>query len=168
MDFMSLGWRWMHVVPAVLLAGGIFFYRACLVDPNRDGSLFDQNDQARRRWMMLVGICTLFLTLSGCYNFYAKLMEYRLGGLYHGLFGIKFLLGMASFYLASVLAGRSDRARRFRQKERFWLNLLSTLLVGAILIGGFLKVSSTSAPKKVKSEARAGEFAPGIPFENRF
>lgn len=157
MDLVSLGFRWAHILPGVILAGGILFYRACLVDANRDGVFFEQNENARRRWMMLVGICALFLTLSGCYNFYVKLMEYRLGGLYHGLFGVKFLLGMASFYLASVLAGRSDQAKRFRQREKYWLNVLTALLVAAIMIGGFLKVSSTTAPLKIKSDASAAE-----------
>jgi hypothetical protein len=142
MDYLALVFRWMHVLSAVILGGGILFYRFCLVDPNRTSSLLDEQDSVRRRWMMLVGVCSLFLLLSGSYNFYTKLTQFRLGGMYHGLFGLKLLLGLASFYLASVLAGRSERAKRFRQREPYWATVLAVMIVITVLIGGAMKISS--------------------------
>lgn len=148
MDYVGLLSRWLHVLPAVMMGGGILFCRLCLADKNSTTSVFDQHESARKRWMMLVSVCTLLILLSGSYNFYAKLITYRLGGLYHGLFGIKLLLGLVIFYLAAVLAGRSETAKKFRQRETHWLNLLSVLVVVVILIGGYMKVISTDKEKK--------------------
>lgn len=160
MDLLALAFRWMHVLCAVILGGGILFCRICLIETNRETSFFDQHDRVRKKWMMLVGACSLFLLLSGCYNFYMKLIEYRLGGLYHGLFGLKLLLGLGSFYLASVLAGRSDRAKRFRQREPFWLNVLSAMIIAIVLIGGLMKITADGKmqdPAFRKQSAASGQ-----------
>jgi hypothetical protein len=155
MDYLGLIFRWLHVVPAALLAGGLLFCRFCLIHPERHTSFFDQDETARRRWMMLVGICSMLLLLSGVYNFYAKLVTYRLGGLYHGTWGLKLLLGLAIFYLASVLAGSSQRALRFRQREKHWLNILCILVLIVVLLGGYMKVISTDGEKKVPASNAA-------------
>ncbi len=55
----------------------------------------------------------LFLLVSGFYNFLRYEFQYKLPPLYHALFLIKFLLALAIFYIASLLAGRSEAASAF-------------------------------------------------------
>jgi hypothetical protein len=70
--------------------------------------------------------------LSGIVNTVLIVREYKFDGPYHPLLGVKILLALAIFYIASMLAGRSEAAERFRQKAPFWLNVnlfLSILLI---------------------------------------
>jgi len=169
MDYMSLILRWIHVLPAALMLGGIVFIRYCLLYPNRSQtetvSLFDSDDSLRRQWMKLVSISTLLLLVSGLYNGINKILVYKLTPDYHGLFGLKLLLGLAVFYLAAVLAGRSDRAKRMRQREIFWLNWLLTLAIIVVLIGGYMKVASQDAirkPVEASTELEADRISPPL------
>lgn len=155
MDYLSLIFRWMHILPASIMFGGAVFVRYCLI-PSSAGSSFDTNQEMRKSWMRLVSISTLLLLVSGLYNGITKIIAYKLTPDYHGLVLGKLLIGLAVFYLAAVLAGRSDRAVRMRQKETYWTNILVFLMFLLIMIGGYMKISSTDAVKKsvLKSETK--------------
>jgi putative copper export protein len=152
MDYLNLLFRWLHIVPAAAMLGGIIFVRFCLLNPHRDQNVhfspFEADDGLRRRWMKLVSVSTLCLLASGLYNGLHKILAYQLNPDYHGLFGAKLLLGLAVFYLAALLAGRSERAKRLRQRETQWLNWLLILSLLVVLIGGYMKVSSADAVRK--------------------
>ncbi len=156
MDYVELIFRWMHVLPAAFLAGGILFARLVLSDPASTEPFFDRNEAARKKCAMLIGIATMALLISGSWNFYSKLVTFRLGGLYHGMFSLKLVIGMVVFYLAAMLAGRGQRAKRFRAREHHWLNVLSALVIVLVLIGGVMKLTSGSAERKVPVTAQAG------------
>jgi hypothetical protein len=55
------------------------------------------------------------------------------------LFGIKFLLALVIFFVASLLVGRSPAADRFRQKRKTWLTLNMTLAITVVLISGVMR-----------------------------
>jgi hypothetical protein len=54
---------------------------------------------------------------------------------------VKILLALFVFFIVSVLAGRSNLAVRFREREARWYNLalVATLLI--VLMAGYMKMS---------------------------
>ena len=79
----------------------------------------------------------------------------KLAGVYLGLLCLKVLLGFFAFWLAATLVGRSDRAKKFREKETHWLNVLTAIVLLVVLMAGFMKMDSASYPKKVKADTPA-------------
>jgi uncharacterized membrane protein len=140
--------RWVHVGTAVVLVGGSVFMRYVLM-PSASATLGEAEHDALRsqligRWKKYVAIGIALLLFSGLYN-YVKvgIPEHKGDGLYHGLMGTKMLLGIAVFFLGSVLVGRSPRFEGLRQNRAKWLSVLILLSAIVIAIGGLLKVAVT-------------------------
>ena len=141
--------RWMHIFGAIILLGGTFFMRfayvpavATLTDDVRQTLL----PIVRRRWAVWVMIAIAMLLISGLINMVRYPTIYELPAYYHALLGIKFLLALVIFYIASKLMGRSQSADRFRESMDFWLNVN---LVLAILVVGMAGVMRF-APREEK------------------
>lgn len=148
--------RWAHIIAAIVLAGGTLFMRFALVPALAESSASQETgDAIRRKWMKWVAGAALFLLLSGFYNSYLKAIGYELAPIYNGLLGAKILLGFFAFWLSATLVGRSDRAKRFREKEIYWLNILTAVVLLIVLMGGFMKMDSADYDKKVRSEPAA-------------
>ena len=74
------------------------------------------HEQVRSRWAKLVMASIGFLLITGLINIYVFLRDSKTpawedwhksySGLYNAVFGVKFLLAMAIFFIASALAGR--------------------------------------------------------------
>src|SRR5690606_34932763 len=94
----------------------------------------------RRRWAMWVGISAGLLLLSGIVNTVLIVQEYQLEGAYHGALGAKVLLALGIIYIASLLAGRSEAAERFRQKTSLWLNINVVLTILLICVAGWMRL----------------------------
>lgn len=157
MEYLSLLFRWLHIVPALIMFGGAFFVRFCLIDSqSNEASLLDRQDGVRRRWMKWVMIATLALLVSGLYNAGMKEMAYKADMLYRGLLMVKILLALVVFYLAAVMAGRSQRAIALRQREAHWLNVLLVLMLLIVMIGGYMRLHSQDWPKKIRELGSVG------------
>ena len=103
------------------------------------------HEQVRSRWAKIVAGSILFLVVTGIVNFI--LFNIQTNGdawaqwrdsyntLYQAAFGVKFLLALVVFFLASALAGRTEATKRFRDRARFWMtvNLILALIVIALL-----------------------------------
>ena len=131
--------RVLHVLSAIVLAGGLFYSRIVLVPAGID--LFAGKRQVWARW---VGAATLFLLVSGLMNFMnimglAKEQGTPLLSSYHMLFGIKFLLGLFVMFVAAVLAGRTALAEKFRQSASHWLSFALVATVAIVVIGAILR-----------------------------
>ena len=74
---------------------------------------------------------------------------------YNVLLLIKIVLALVVFYFLAVLSGRSERAKRFRQNETHWLNVLIVLMLLIVLIAGYMKISSVGFEEKVRDQSRA-------------
>jgi uncharacterized membrane protein len=135
--------RWLHILAAITAVGGTFFMRWALLPTVAE--LPDAEQQAvhagiRARWAIPVHASIAFLLLSGFYNFiFWSLPRHPGDGLYHGLFGVKFLLALAIFFIATMLIGRSPAAERFRQNRRLWLTVNVWLAIGVVCISGVLR-----------------------------
>jgi putative copper export protein len=114
----------------------------------------------RRRWSRWVMAAILFLLVSGGYNFVVtlKLLPDQHKGLYHGLFGAKFLLALGIFFIASALAGRSEAFAKVRANPKSWLTINVALAVVLVCISGVLRaipknsLADHAAPASVPSE----------------
>jgi hypothetical protein len=60
-------------------------------------------------------------------------------GVYHAIFGVKFLLAMGIFFLGSVLVGRGELAKKLRANAGKWLSVLVALLLVLLLASSTLK-----------------------------
>jgi len=148
-EILPLVFRWLHIVPAIVLLGGAIFMRLALVPAVQSIELQNKDElkeAVRSRWAKVVMACILFLLISGLYNAAIKAMSYELSMAYNVLLLVKIVLAIAVFYFASVLTGRSESAKRFRENETKWLNINLTMAILLVLIAGFLKVS----PQKEK------------------
>ena len=155
-DILPLISRWLHIVPAIILVGGTLFLRFSLVPAwlENDAST-ELREAVRRRWSRLVMASILFLLASGLYNSALKAIDYQLDGVYHGLLGLKIVLGLVVFYLASVLSGRSEKAKRFRENEVYWLNILCVLMLIIVLAGGYMKLGQYERKPEPDADAQA-------------
>jgi len=132
-----------HIITAVLLGGGVLYMLVVLLGPLKQ--LPEEQQQSlrsslRRRWAPLVGVSTLVLIASGLYNFIVINRTYDLPKVYHMLFGIKFLLALAVFALASMLVSTKNYAATFRNNAPFWTGVVILIGSAIVLIAGYMKV----------------------------
>jgi putative copper export protein len=144
--YLTLVLRWLHILSAIALMGGTIFMRfglhPALASLPKD-VVPNLKEAVRSHWAKWVMGASGLLLLSGLVNTVTTIQKYEFDKNvpYHALILVKMLLGIAIFYIASVLVGRSASAARFREKAVFWLNVNLALAVAVVLIGGFLKVS---------------------------
>lgn len=159
-EIVSLVSRWLHILAAIAAVGGAIFARFVVLpsletlNPTERDAL---HATMRARWSKIVAISIGLLLLSGLYNIAMFEMKTTVGrdyAWYRPLFGIKFLLAMAIFALASLLSGKTAAAQKIRQNGRFWMNLNITLAVILVCISGFLR-TAVKNPKPPKAPTPA-------------
>jgi uncharacterized membrane protein len=152
MDLVRLVFRWLHILPAVILLGGVFFMRLA-VWPALPQLKEDEGqriqDAFRGKWAMWVGISAGLLLLSGIVNTVLILKEYKVDPIYHGMLLLKILLALAIIYIASMLSGRSGAADRFRQRSRMWLNVNMALAIILILVAGVMRLTDRTPKTEI-------------------
>lgn len=141
--YIDLIFRWMHILSAIALVGGISFLRYALapalaVQPSdTQRSLLEV---WRPRWARIVMITSGLLLLSGLVNAVRIIMAFEFSGpAYHSLVAVKLVLGLLLFWLSAVLAGRTDLAEKFRAQMLLWLNLSVILAVVLVGLAGFMR-----------------------------
>lgn len=159
MVLLNLLARWAHILAAIVAVGGTFFARFVLL-PSQ-GVLSDADREAlhdamRRRWSKIVAASIAFLLISGLYNIAvieAKTTAPMDYGWYRPLFGVKFLLAIIIFGIASLLSGRTEAAQRMRQRARFWMNVNIVLAVLVVCISGILRTADKNPKPDERDEA---------------
>jgi uncharacterized membrane protein len=171
MDPVTLLLRLAHVLAAIAALGGLLFARFAFV-PAAEELGAETADRlhagVRRRWFpWVIGAITLLLA-SGLANYVLLMRRVKAapelwGGDwmgqtgYHALFGVKFLLAMIVFYLASGLVGRGAGTQWIRDARKQWLSVTVGLGVAVVLISGWMRQLHTGAndlPDPVKAYAR--------------
>lgn len=155
MEMVDLASRWLHMLSAITLLGGSIFSLAVLMPAAKE--LADPEHEKLRagvlaRWKRFVHGGIALLLITGLYNFVRAIPAHK--GLpyyaaYHMVLGVKILLAVAVFFLASVLVGRSSAAVTMRKNAKTWVGLIVLLGVTIVLLSGYAKVvlpgKSTSA-----------------------
>lgn len=135
--------RWLHILGAITLAGGTIFMRFALLPAlaEQPGEI-DLSVRAGvvRRWRLFVHSMIGVILLTGCYNFFARFAEVKPMP-YHALFGLKLIIGMVVFFLASALVGSSRGLQPLRDKAKTVLTINAILAVILVLIGGLMRIA---------------------------
>ena len=144
MLWIALVSRWAHIITAVVLVGGTVFLRFVLGPAAAqlpDDSHAKLKELVMGTWKKFVhGGIALFL-ISGFYNYLVVQAPLHKGDkLYHALMGIKILLALVVFLIASGLVGRSKAFAGMRAQAKLWQGILVTLAMLIIGISGFVKV----------------------------
>jgi putative copper export protein len=131
--------RWLHMVSAALVIGGIFFMRIILpMGLNLlDGEIREQVFlRCRRGFKMVIHPCILFLLISGVYNTTRLWSQYNMNkAVFHGLWGTHLLLGLIAIGISLwLLAGKQPP-----KSHRSWSLLNFLLLLVLVAIGSTLK-----------------------------
>lgn len=161
MDLLNYALRWLHILSAIVMVGGVFYLRFAVL-PAATSLPDDQSERLRgalrRSWAKWVMISIALLLATGLANMFLIPMqnEFPEGANYGMLVGIKFMLALPVFFIVSTLNGRSKNAERFRQKTRLWLNVALVLSVIIVCLGGYLRfVPRTPQADSASSEAAA-------------
>jgi uncharacterized membrane protein len=144
--------RWIHIVAAILLAGGTIFMRFALhpgLAELPDHERQPVRDLVLKRWKTFVHLAIALVLVSGLYNFWSRFAEVKPMP-YHLLFGLKLLIAAVVFVIASALVGRAKGFQAIRSRPKFYLNLNAALALILVLLGGLMRV----APEKPKPDAQ--------------
>ena len=136
MNWLGFVLRWFHLVAAITAVGGSIFMRFALapsVSVLADEQRKMLHEQVRSRWAKLVMASIGFLLLTGLVNVFLFLSNSitpeweewhkSYSVLYNAVFGLKFLLAMFIFFVASALAGRGEATKSFRQNAQWWMTV---------------------------------------------
>ncbi len=157
-DLFGILMRWIHMLAAITAVGGLIFMRLALlpaVATLPETSRPEFHEAVRSRWARPVQLSIMFLLLSGIFNIISLENQYDLGKVppYRLLFGIKFLLALPVFFIASLLTGRSNFGQRFRNNRKLWLNVNIVLAVIIVCLSGVLR--KANPPRKPFRTAHA-------------
>jgi uncharacterized membrane protein len=163
--------RYFHVIGAITLMGGSLFLRLGLRPAVRELDTEARqrlHDRLRPRWAHLVMVSSALLLVSGLANLalagryeFPPLLGLRQG--YHLVVGLKFILALPIFFIASLLAGRSPLAKRLQERPEGWMNLALVLALVMVLVGGWLRF----VPRQLKQAAMRSEAASAVDLAER-
>ncbi len=166
MDYLSLVLRWIHLLSAITLVGGALFaflvlrpWLATLPEDQRQR--VQQSLRARWAAVIFTGIALLLITgLVNIMRINAQLPP-DVRKTYHPLLGIKVLVALGVFFLASALAGKSEAFEKLRAHWGRTLGVVVLLGVVVVLISGYLRVmrdqGAASAPPDKQAINRPAE-----------
>jgi len=161
----GLLFRWFHILAAITAVGGTVFARFVVfpaldpLPPEQRGAL---HAAMRRRWSKIVAGAIAFLIVSGLFNFMTLISQYQLPRWYHPVFGVKFLLAMVIFGVASLLVGSSPASDTVRRNARMWLNLNIVLAILVVCLSGVLRTATRIPKEKAPSPPATVGLASGF------
>ncbi|MBU6276036.1 MAG: hypothetical protein KGQ61_05335 [Planctomycetes bacterium] len=166
-DISLLAFRWLHILAAIVAMGGLAFAHVALLpalEAEDDGTRARIHEAVRRRWLpWVIGAITALL-VSGLVNylvFTGDAIEWEQGAWlkrtrYHALFGVKFLLAMGVFFLASGLVGRGAGTQWIRDARRQWSTVALIVGLGVVLLSGWMRQLHTGPPRQAVSTSDDG------------
>ena len=137
--FVSVFFRWLHIIPACLAVGGVFFMRIVLpvglsvlpADQQKAAFL-----KCRRVFKMTVHTSILLFLISGTYNAMANWKIYHEAiPTSHALFGTHVLLAIAIFTISLILLAGKEPPVAHKQ----WMTVNLLLLLCAVAAASALK-----------------------------
>jgi len=153
--------RWIHVISATALVGGLVFFRFVVIPVGESGlspdTYKDVRDKLARRFQMISHLCLLLFLISGFYNYIVVTSPNHDGQpIYHMLFGIKFTFAMATFVIVIMVTSKRARGERMRENGRRWFMIALASALVTVMIGGVMKVlPPPDAPEVAAVESAA-------------
>lgn len=146
-EIVPLLMRWSHIIGALIIVGGTLYLYFGL-----RGALNTLEGEAREafrtaamsRWKHFVALALVLILVSGFYNYLTITRHlHEDQPLYHALFGVKFLVGLAAFAFVFIVTSTMKWSEKLRENPLMWhLALLTGLAV--VLIGGFMRAIPTN------------------------
>jgi putative copper export protein len=140
----ALVFRWIHIISATALVGGLIFLRYVVV-PVGEKSLTDDvykdvHTKLAQRFQIVSHACLLLFLVSGFYNYIFVTSPMHDGqGIYHMLFGIKFTFAIAAFVIVILVTSKRARGEKLRANGRRWYVIALALAVVTVMLGGVMK-----------------------------
>ena len=145
-EFLGVLFRWLHIMPACLSIGGVFFMRFVLpvgltvLEPPQRTAVFLR---CRRVFKFVIHVSILFFLISGTYNYIAnRAIYHQVKPASHILFGIHALLAVMVFTISLVLLAGKEPPAPHRQ----WMLLNFVLLMLVVAAASTLKWVRDHAP----------------------
>lgn len=145
--------RWMHIGSVIVLLGGSVFVRFVLMpacDPLPESDHAALRQRVMGRWRIFVHALIGFLLISGIYTVAMKISVKP--PVWHMMFGIKGLLAIAVFFIASALVGRSKTFQPMRDNAKLWIGVNVALAALIVMISGVMR--SVQDKEKRKEPAK--------------
>lgn len=144
MEYLNLALRWLHILSAMIMVGGIFYLRFAVVPtlealpPNERETI---GASLRRGWAKWVMIAIAVLLVTGIANMILIPAQnsFPEDAKYGMWVGIKLMLALPIFFIVSMINGRSANAAKWREKSRLWLNIAIVLSVIIVCIAGYVR-----------------------------
>lgn len=136
MDALNIIMRFLHIISAVLLAGGAIAWRFAAIPATEslaDNTRRQAGDAIARAWSPFVYFAGAGILISGIYNF---LHKQNPPPAYHAIFGIKVLLALHVIAVL-LLAVRPNNERRSRQLTGVVVSAIVIVILSAVLRIGF-------------------------------
>lgn len=158
---MPLLMRWIHVGTAIVVVGGLIFYRLVYAPVAERILSEEERERLReplmRRWKMYIHPPIILFLISGFYNYiFVTSAQHQGQGLYHALFGMKFLLALGVFALLIIMTSTMDWSQKLRKNQALW-SVLLVLTAVVVLLGGYMKVMPKAAGGGEASESAPAE-----------
>lgn len=132
MPVLNVFMRFLHIVSAITLVGGVLAWRFAAI-PATTALASDVRakvgDALAAAWRPYVILAVAGLLISGVYNFLGKT---GLTPAYHAVIGVKFLLALHVFAVA-ILAARPNNAARARQLTGVAISGVTIVALSAVL-----------------------------------
>lgn len=142
--------RFFHIMAAITAIGGAIFQYFALA-PSL-GAISDDHqrqqlrERMRSRWAKFVHLSIALLLVTGAINFVLLALPPKVEPMpYHAIFGVKFLLALLVFFIASALIGKSEGFARMRQAARKWLGIVVLLAAVIVILSGLLNQVRTGS-----------------------
>jgi hypothetical protein len=126
------------MVPAATLVGGLLYQWLQVTSWDDDQ---ERQEASRKKWSKIVMLCALLLLISGLVNTARISMGFKLPMYYHILLLAKILLAFGVFFLSSLLAGRSETAKKVQADRGKWLKITGIMVLAIVMLAGAMKVS---------------------------
>jgi uncharacterized membrane protein len=149
LDITGIIFRWLHIVGAIIAAGGTIFAAVVLLPAMREVPEEARprfHEAVRRKYAMVFHFAMTLLILSGIWNLIPKWREHQDQQAYKTLMGVKILLAMVIFFFGIALTGRSAALEPIRQKRKRFLMLNIFLALIVVAIGAILRFMPASHP----------------------
>lgn len=145
-EFLGILFRWLHIIPACLSIGGVFFMRIILpvgltvLPPDQQKAVFLR---CRRVFKFVIHPSILLFLISGVYNSMANWGAYhRAIPTSHAFFGLHVLLAVVVFVISLILLAGKEPPVMHKQ----WMTVNLAVLMFVVAAAGALKWVRDHAP----------------------